>query len=32
MNSQELSLQKEGKNNEFDECHDCENDTILIES
>ena len=28
VNSQELSLQKEGKDDEFDGCHECENDKI----
>ena len=32
MNSQELSLQKEEKDDEFYECYECENDKILIQS
>ena len=32
VNSQELSLQKKEKDDEFYECHECENDKILIQS
>ena len=31
VNSQELSLKKEGKDDEFYKCHECENDKILIQ-
>ena len=32
VNSQKLSLQKEENDDEFYECHECENDKIQIQS